>query len=95
MDGESLGEGIPDQLIKSVQWLGWPDAEYINTNDIRVIDLGEAFIQAAVTERIPQPGGLQAPETIFTGIFDYRLDLWCVGLIVGFPPPTLDKVFTH
>ena len=69
-----------------MEWVGWPDED---DEDIRVIDLGEAFLQDAVPERLAQPGGLQAPETIFTGRFDYRLDLWRAGLIVRFPPSTL------
>ena len=89
LDGESLGEGIPNQLVKSVEWVGWPDEDDEDDEDIRVIDLGEAFVQDAVPERLSQPEDLQAPETIFADRFDYRLDLWRAGLIVRFPPPTL------
>jgi serine/threonine-protein kinase SRPK3 len=89
LDGGSLGDGIPNQLVKSVEWIGWPDEDDEDYEDIRVIDLGEAFLQDAVPARLAQPGGLQAPETIFTSVFDYRLDLWRVGLIVRFLPPTL------
>jgi len=89
LDGECLGEGVPNQLVKSAEWVGWPDEDDEDDEDIRIIDLGEAFIQDAVPERLAQPGGLQVPETIFTGRFDYRLDLWRAGLIVRFPPPTL------
>ena len=89
LDRESFGECIPNQLVKSVEWVGWPDEEDEDDEDIRVIDLGEAFLQDTVPERLAQPGGLQAPETIFTSRFDYRLDLWRAGLMVRFPPPTL------
>ena len=88
LDGEPLGEGIPKQLVKSAEWVGWPDEDDEDDDDIRVIDLGEAFFQDAVPKRLAQPGGLQAPETIFTGKFDYRLDLWRAGLIVRFPLPS-------
>ena len=94
LDGESLGEGIPNQLVKSVEWVGWPDEDDEDDEDIRVIDLGEAFTQDAVPERLAQPGDLQAPETIFADRFDYRLDLWRAGLIVRFPPPTLGERLT-
>jgi serine/threonine-protein kinase SRPK3 len=86
LDDEPLGEGIPNQLIKSVKWVCWPDED---DEDIRIIDLGEAFVQDAVPERLAQPRDLQVPETIFTGRFDYRLDLWRAGLLVRFPPPRL------
>jgi serine/threonine-protein kinase SRPK3 len=94
LDGESLGESVPNQLVKSVEWVGWPDEDDEDDEDIRIIDLGEAFVQDAVPERLAQPGGLQVPETIFTSKFDYRLDLWRAGLIVRFPPPTLCERLT-
>jgi len=85
LDGEPLRDGIPKRLIKSAEWVGWPDEDDEGDEDIRVIDLGEAFLQNAVPQRLAQPGGLQAPETIFTSRFDYRLDLWRAGLIVRSP----------
>ena len=72
-------------MVKSAEWDGWPDEDE-DEEDIRIIDLGEAFLQNAVPERLAQPGGMQAPETILTDRFDYRLDLWRAGLIVRFPP---------
>jgi serine/threonine-protein kinase SRPK3 len=89
LDGKPLGEGIPNQLVKSTEWIGWPDEDDEDDEDIRIIDLGEAFTQDTVPESLAQPGDLQAPETIFTDRFDYRLDLWRAGLIVRFPPFTL------
>src|ERR1700728_1624007 len=89
LDGKPLGEGIPNQLVKSTEWIGWPDEDDEDDEDIRIIDLGEAFTQDTVPESLAQPGNLQAPETIFTDRFDYRLDLWRAGLIVRFPPFTL------
>ena len=94
LDGESLGEGIPNQLVKSVEWTGWPDEDDEDDEDIRIIDLGEAFTQDAIPEKLAQPGGLQVPETIFIDRFDYRLDLWRAGLIVRFPPPTPREMLT-
>lgn len=94
-DGKPLGKGVPSQLVRSAQWYGWPDDKYEDDEDIRIIDLGEAFVQDAVPEKLAQPGDLQAPETIFTDRFDYRLDLWRVGLIVRFPPPTICEVLTN
>ena len=88
MDGGSLGDNIPRRLVKSVDWPGWPHEDDEEDEDIRVIDIGEAFTQNTKPERLAQPGGLQAPETIFTAEFDCRIDLWRAGLIVRFPLPT-------
>ena len=86
MDGEPLALGVPRQLIKSTEWTGWPYENDEGDGDIRLIDLGEAFTRDNVPEKLAQPPGLQAPETIFTDEFDYRLDLWRAGLIVRSPP---------
>lgn len=94
-DGEPLGKGVPNQLVQSAGWVGWPDDKDEDDEDIRIIDLGEGFIQEDVPEKLAQPGDLQAPETIFSDRFDYRLDLWRAGLIVRFPPPTLCEVLTN
>ena len=85
LDGEALGQCIPIQLVESTQWTGWPlddDDDDEDDEDIRIIDLGEAFDQNAIPYKLAQPDGQQAPETIFTGRFDYRQDLWRVGLMV-------------
>ena len=34
LDGASLGEGIPNQLVKSVEWVGWPDEVDEDDEDI-------------------------------------------------------------
>lgn len=83
VDGRPLGAGVPCQLIKSTEWVGWPnDDDDDDDEEIRLIDLGESFTRDTIPERLAQPRGLQAPETIFTKSFDYRLDLWRAGLIV-------------
>jgi hypothetical protein len=58
-------------------------------------DLGEAFTRESIPEKLAQPGGLQAPETIFTDKFDYRLDLWRAGLIVRLPPLNSSEILPN
>lgn len=86
LDGKPLGDGVPTQLVKSAEWIGWPDEDDEDDQNIRVIDLGEAFFQNAVPDKIAQPASLQAPEVIFTSRFDYRLDLWRTGLLLRYYP---------
>ena len=90
LDGEAVGQGIPTQLVESARWTGWPLDDDEDDENIRIIDLGEAFNQNAIPKNLAQPGGLQAPETIFTGNFDYRQDLWRVGLVVRPPLSVLE-----
>lgn len=78
-DGMPLKNGLPSQLVKATEWLRWIDED---EEDLRIIDFGEAFLQGAETRALAQPIDLQAPETIFTSSFDYRLDLWRAGIVV-------------
>lgn len=82
VDGQPLGQSVPSQLVQSAQWTGWPLDDDEDDENIRIIDFGEAYDKDAAPVRLAQPDGLQAPETIFTGRFDYRQDLWRVGLVV-------------
>ena len=91
LDGEPLGQGVPIQLVESALWTGWPLDDDEDDENIRIFDLGEAFNQDAVPEKLAQPAGLQAPETVFTGKFDYRQDLWRVGLVVRSLLPTFES----
>ena len=79
LDGKPLDNGIPNQLVKAAGWDEWIDED---DEDLRIIDLGESFLQGAEPKTLAQPGCLQAPETIFTDSFDYRLDLWRGGCVV-------------
>jgi len=89
VDGAPLEKGVPKYLVKTVEWAGWPsedddDCDYDEDeeDDIRLIDLGEAFPRDVIPQKLAQPSGLQAPETLLIGDFDYRVDLWRAGLIV-------------
>lgn len=93
LDGASLPIGIPTMLVKSAEWAGWPDEDIddIDEDDcvddtfyeIRIIDLGEAFRHTASPEVLNETTGLRSPEIVFTNTFDYRVDLWRVGLLVS------------
>lgn len=88
-DGEPLGKGLPNQLIKATGWDNWIDED---DEDIRIFDLGEAFLKGAEPENLPQPSHLRAPETIFLGSCDSRHDLWRAGIMVRSPDlNTFDK----
>lgn len=78
-DDRPLPLGIPGQLVEKGGWDDWIDED---TEDVRVIDLGEAFLHGAEPATLAEPGDLQAPEIIFTGHFDYRVDLWRAGCTV-------------
>lgn len=79
LDGKPLDKGLPNQLVKAASWDDWIDED---DEDLRIIDLGEAFLQGAEPTALAQPGSLRAPETIFNDSFDYRIDLWRAGLMV-------------
>jgi hypothetical protein len=70
---------MPNQLVKTTVWDEWIDED---EEDIRLIDFGQAFAHGDEPFTLAQPNGLEAPETIFTDSFDYRVDLWRVGCTV-------------
>ena len=100
-DGKPLDCGVPTQIVQSAKWPGWPDADMesgdeednvgndvdddIDLEEIRLLDLGEAFLIGSESTRVAQPGGLQAPETIFANSLSYKIDLWRAGLVVWIP----------
>lgn len=78
-DGTPIGNGLPTQLVKAVEWDDWIDED---DEDIRLFDFGESFFQGQEPKKLAQPGSLRVPETIFTDSFDYRVDLWRTGGMV-------------
>lgn len=79
LDGKPLSKNVPSQLVKVADWVDWIDDD---DEDLRIVDLGEAFLHGKETGKLAQPTSLKAPETIFTDSFDYRLDLWRAGILV-------------
>lgn len=79
IDGTPLENGLPTQLVKAAEWVDWIDED---DEDIRLLDIGESFLQGKEPEKLAQPGTLRVPETIFTDYFDYRVDLWRTGCMV-------------
>jgi serine/threonine-protein kinase SRPK3 len=78
LDGKPLDD-MPTQLAKTAGWDKWVEED---DEDIRIFDLGEAFLKGAEPKMLAQPRQLKAPETILTDSYDYRVDLWRVGIVV-------------
>ena len=78
-DGKPLDEGVPNQLVKAAVWDNWAEED---DEDLRIFDLGEAFLKGAEPKILAQPRQLKVPETIFTDSYDCRLDLWRAGVMV-------------
>lgn len=79
LDNKPLLPGMPEQLVQKAGWDAWIDED---DEDVRVIDFGEAFPHGAKPPDLAEPLDLQTPERIFTGKFDYKVDLWYVGCTV-------------
>lgn len=75
-DGAPLSQELPTQLVESASWEDWIDWIDEYKEEVRFLDFGESFLRGEEPERLAQPTGLQAPETLFTENFDYRVDLW-------------------
>ena len=79
LDGQPIKDSLPKQMVNVASWKAWFE-EY--DEDLRVIDLGEAFMHGAEPEKLAQPDALRVPESIFTDTLDYRSDLWRIGIVV-------------
>ena len=78
VDVASLQNGLPTQLVKAAEWVEWVDEE---DEEIRLLDVGESFLQGEEPKMLAQPGTLRVPEIISKGSFDYRVDLWRAGCL--------------
>jgi serine/threonine-protein kinase SRPK3 len=78
-DGKPLGTGVPNQLVKATGWDNWIDED---DEDLRIFDLGEAFLKGTEPKKLPQPSHLKAPETIFGDSCGSTHDLWRAGIMV-------------
>jgi hypothetical protein len=97
-DGEGLGEGVPERLVKPINWDGWlkdkENGQYDEDfHNVRVINLGEAFSQDAIPETLNQSGELEALETIFTDRVDHRQTRFmaCCCDRERFSPPSIGE----
>jgi len=80
-DGEPLGRGLPNQLVEAAKWLKWMDEA---KEDIQLIDFGGVFLcQGPQPDKLCQPAEFRAPEALLTREFDWRVDLWSVGIMVS------------
>ncbi|KAL9097103.1 MAG: hypothetical protein Q9165_000529, partial [Trypethelium subeluteriae] len=79
LDGNVIEHGMPKQLVKTAKWDNWIEED---EEDIRLFDFGNAFAHGDESFKLMQAPGLEAPETIFTNSFDYRVDLWRVGYTI-------------
>ncbi|KAF7593753.1 hypothetical protein BBP40_010929 [Aspergillus hancockii] len=68
--------------------LGAPEIELLVRVDdedkekIRLLDLGESFVQGEEPKKLAHPDTLRVPEIIFTDTFNYRVYLWRTGCMV-------------
>lgn len=65
--------------MKATGWDNWIEED---DEDIRIFDLGEAFLEGAEPEKLAQPAHLRTPETIFMGSYDSGHDLWRAGIMI-------------
>lgn len=77
--GTPLENGLPIQLVKAAELDEWIEE---NDEDIRHLHFGEGFFQGEEPKTLAQPSSLRVPESIFTDLFDYRVDLWRAGCMV-------------
>ncbi|KAI1130091.1 kinase-like domain-containing protein [Nemania abortiva] len=70
---------LPKHMVQYTLWPRWYESA---DEDIRLIDVGEAFPVGSTVTEIAQPWNVRSPETFFIGSFDYRHDLWRAGCVL-------------
>ncbi|UDD64950.1 hypothetical protein AFCA_012144 [Aspergillus flavus] len=60
VDGAPLHNGLPTQLVKAAEWVEWVDED---DEEIRLLDVGESFLQGEEPNVLAQPRTLRVPET--------------------------------
>ncbi|KAH6619423.1 kinase-like domain-containing protein [Chaetomium sp. MPI-SDFR-AT-0129] len=78
-DRGTVHPSMPEQLVQKTGWDMWIDED---EEDVCLIDFGESFVHGAEPYQLAEPPGLEVPERIFTGKFDYRVDLWRAGCLI-------------
>ncbi|OQD84587.1 hypothetical protein PENANT_c012G05075 [Penicillium antarcticum] len=85
-DGKPVGPSLPEYIVRAASYQGWTP-----TQAVKIIDLGESFLNTKAPKTLHTPLPLRAPEVIFQYRVDYRVDLWSLGcmlfeLFTGQPP---------
>lgn len=79
-DGKRLEPGIPKYVVKPTSHL---NQLRNSAPTIKIIDFGQSFLPTAVPQTLHTPLPVKAPEVLFKDSFDYRVDLWSMGCMVG------------
>lgn len=79
-DGKRLEPGIPKYVVKPASHL---NQLRNSAPTIKIIDFGQSFLPTAVPQNLHTPLPVKAPELLFKDSFDYRVDLWSMGCMVG------------
>ncbi|RHZ69155.1 hypothetical protein CDV55_103316 [Aspergillus turcosus] len=83
LDGKPLDKGLPKHIVKAAKWDEWVDED---EEDLRILDLGEGFLQGHEPKALFQPGQLKIYAFIFKTYPFYYLgdDDVLVADMIGF-----------
>ena len=73
LDDKPLSKSLPSQLVEAVSWVDWIDED---EEDLRIIDLGEAFLQGEIVKSLPSLAPCKHQKR-------FLLAAWTLGLICG------------
>lgn len=80
-DSEPLEPGMPEYLV----WPARLPANDLNfeKSSVKLIDLGGSFLSDDKPKTLHTPLALRAPEVLFQGDYDLRVDCWSLGCTVS------------
>jgi serine/threonine-protein kinase SRPK3 len=82
LDGKPIEEGMPRQEHMSVEWPALRPI-FDDNLSIRILDFAASFRHDQPLAKPACAKGFGAPELYFADSYDFRIDLYSAGLLVG------------
>jgi serine/threonine-protein kinase SRPK3 len=77
-DGKDLEPGLPEYILKPTSYRKWN-----STQSTMLMEFGESISRTTVPQTLHTSLPVRAPEVTFQDHFDYRVDFWSMGCMVG------------
>lgn len=94
-NGETLDEHYPPYVVAPTRLDSVPVHDTWREGQLcaKLIDFGQAFPEDRPPAKVNMQLGMKAPELVFGGVIDRRIDLWSAGCMVSIV--TLQELAQH
>lgn len=81
-DGVALDDHVPSYMTRPASFSAGLRESLRLPPVVKIIDFGESFLKGKAANKLHTPLAVRAPEVVFGGQIDYRVDLWSMGCLV-------------